>query len=152
MPTVRSPSSFAARKMRMAISLRLAASNFWMFFGFVIAGANHSSRETLYFHTSGPPLRRSFFNVGGKQNLSRAEDPLRRKTAQSGRSPAAAPWISIAAAPLRPCSTLSVCVWWHREYWDRRKSPAAPRANLGTYRQNLAQQARRAARHARHHS
>src|SRR5216684_6071078 len=62
MPTVRSPSSFAARKMRMAISLRLAASNFWMFFGFVIAGANHSSRETLYFHTSGPPRRRSFFS------------------------------------------------------------------------------------------
>jgi hypothetical protein len=28
--TVRSPSSFAARKMRMAISLRLAASNFWI--------------------------------------------------------------------------------------------------------------------------
>src|SRR5712664_3820400 len=67
MPTVRSPSSFAARKMRMAISLRLAASNFWMFFGFVIAGANHSSRETLYFHKSGPLRRRSFFNVGANK-------------------------------------------------------------------------------------
>src|SRR6267143_325401 len=30
MATVRSPSSFAARKMRMAISLRLAASSFWI--------------------------------------------------------------------------------------------------------------------------
>src|SRR2546426_5115514 len=30
MAMVRSPSSFAARKMRMAISLRLAASSFWI--------------------------------------------------------------------------------------------------------------------------
>src|ERR1700752_4607437 len=73
MPTVRSPSSFAARKMRMAISLRLAASSFWIFFGFVITGAKQSSRETSHFHTSGPRCRRSFFNAAGKQNLSRAE-------------------------------------------------------------------------------
>src|SRR5271154_6359234 len=30
MPTVRSPSSVAARKMRIAISLRLAARSFWI--------------------------------------------------------------------------------------------------------------------------
>src|SRR6266850_2843869 len=39
MATVRSPSSFAARKIRMAISLRLAASNFWIGLVFFITVA-----------------------------------------------------------------------------------------------------------------
>src|SRR5258708_30974295 len=76
MPTVRRPSSFAARNTRMAISLRLAANNFWMFFVFVITGANECSRETLHFHTSGPRCRRDFFNTRGKENLLRIGDRL----------------------------------------------------------------------------
>src|SRR6266436_7804787 len=76
MPTVRKPSSLAARNMRMAISLRLAANNFWIFFVFVITGANECSRETLYFHTSGPRCRRDFFNTQGKENLLRIGDRL----------------------------------------------------------------------------
>jgi hypothetical protein len=53
----------------MAISLRLAAISFWMFFVFVITGANECSRETLHFHTSGPRCRRDFLNTQGEQNL-----------------------------------------------------------------------------------
>src|ERR1700746_2148564 len=71
MPTVRSPSSFAARKMRMAISLRLAASSCWMIFGFAITGSEIQPRETLHFHTSGPRYRRSFFNAESERNLLR---------------------------------------------------------------------------------
>src|SRR5580704_17377045 len=48
MPTVRKPSSFAARKMRMAISLRLAASNFRMGLFFFIPEPARSLREILY--------------------------------------------------------------------------------------------------------
>src|SRR5437588_11825760 len=48
LPILRRPSSLAARKMRMAISLRLAASNFWMGLSFVITGRVMRSEE----HTS----------------------------------------------------------------------------------------------------
>jgi hypothetical protein len=61
----------------MAISLRLAASSFWMFFVFVITGANECSRETLHFHTSGPRCRRDFFNAEGKQNSLKVGDGLK---------------------------------------------------------------------------
>src|SRR6266850_440680 len=50
MATVRSPSSFAARKIRMAISLRLAASSFWIglvFFITVVSELRCGSRGFL---------------------------------------------------------------------------------------------------------
>src|SRR5229473_6351119 len=88
MPTVRSPSSFAARKMRIAISLRLAASSFWMFFGFVITGANPRSREILHFHTKrGVVTQEIFSRWKGQENLSRAEIP-----SEGGRYRLSADW------------------------------------------------------------
>src|SRR5580698_2712727 len=44
MATVRIPNSVAARKMRMAISLRLAARSFWIGLFFVIPGAIRALR------------------------------------------------------------------------------------------------------------
>src|SRR6266446_190938 len=48
MATVRRPSSLAARKMRIAISLRLAASSLWIGLVFFISGAINASREILH--------------------------------------------------------------------------------------------------------
>src|ERR1700724_1208422 len=69
MPTVRRPSSLAARKMRMAISLRLAASNFFMTFIFTFTGTAQTLRETPYFDTSAAHNRSSFSNAENEGNL-----------------------------------------------------------------------------------
>src|SRR5712664_3851857 len=72
MPTVRSPSSFAARKMRMAISLRLAASSFWMFLVFVIKGRHGheiNAHDKLYIFTRAAAMPQEFFKCGEVTNL-----------------------------------------------------------------------------------
>src|SRR5258708_32996314 len=51
MATVRRPSSLAARKMRMAISLRLAASSLRIGLAFFISEAVIASREILHCFT-----------------------------------------------------------------------------------------------------
>src|SRR5260370_40039637 len=69
MPTVRSPSSFAARNMRMAISLRLAASSFCMFFGFVITGAKSRVARNFTFLHERAAMPQEFFQCGGQRKF-----------------------------------------------------------------------------------
>src|SRR5277367_5167702 len=67
MPTVRRPSSFAARKIRMAISLRLAASSFRIGLFFFIPEPTSRLRETQDCFTQ---MRRgwsTFFDTRDKQ-------------------------------------------------------------------------------------
>src|SRR5260370_16198169 len=61
MATVRRPSSFAARKMRMAISLRLAASSLRIVLVFFISEAVIVSREILHCFTAPKRLGCSLF-------------------------------------------------------------------------------------------
>src|SRR5260370_14347398 len=63
MPTVRKPSSFAARKMRMAISLRLAASSLRIGLVFFIPEAIVASQEILHCFTVTTRLRCSFSDL-----------------------------------------------------------------------------------------
>src|ERR1700740_1458011 len=72
MPTVRSPNSLAARKIRMAISLRLAASSFWMFLVFVIKAHHGHEIEThdkLYIFTRAAAMPQEFFKCGEATNV-----------------------------------------------------------------------------------
>src|SRR5260221_6066459 len=69
MPTVRSPSSFAARNMRMAISLRLAASSFWMFFGFIITGAKSRLARNFTFLHERAAMPQEFFQCGAQRKF-----------------------------------------------------------------------------------
>src|SRR5258708_14097886 len=69
MPTVRSPSSFAARNMRMAISLRLAASSFCMFFGFIITDAKSRLARNLTFLHERAAMPQEVFQCGGQRKF-----------------------------------------------------------------------------------
>src|SRR5712664_23927 len=60
MATVRKPSSLAARKMRMAISLRLAASSLRIGLLFLISEAVNASRQILHCRTEQPRHSWSF--------------------------------------------------------------------------------------------
>src|SRR6059058_4955093 len=51
MATVRKPSSLAARKMRMAISLRFAASSLWIGFTFFITQAPSPTQNSILSRT-----------------------------------------------------------------------------------------------------
>src|SRR2546430_6979901 len=63
MATVRKPSSLAARKMRMAISLRLAARSFRIGLVFFISEAIKASREILHCFMQTTRLSCSFFDL-----------------------------------------------------------------------------------------
>src|SRR5713101_6356244 len=63
MATVRKPSSLAARKMRMAISLRLAASSLRIGLVIFISGAINASREILHCFMVTTRLSCSFFDL-----------------------------------------------------------------------------------------
>src|SRR5256885_16974504 len=63
MATVRKPSSLAARKMRMAISLRLAARRFRIGLVFFISEAIKESREILHCFMQTTRLSCSFFDL-----------------------------------------------------------------------------------------
>src|SRR6267154_2562303 len=62
MATVRNPNSLAARKMRMAISLRLAARSFRIGLVFFISEAINGSREILHCFMATTRLSSSVFN------------------------------------------------------------------------------------------
>src|ERR1700682_6621747 len=62
MATVRKPSSLAARKMRIAISLRLAASSLRIGLVFIISEAINASREILHCFMATRRLSCSFFD------------------------------------------------------------------------------------------
>src|SRR6266404_2076526 len=63
MATVRKPSSLAARKMRMAISLRLAASSLRIGLVFFISAAIKASREILHCFMQRTRLGYDFFDL-----------------------------------------------------------------------------------------
>src|SRR6267143_4430708 len=63
MATVRKPSSLAARKMRIAISLRLAASSLRIGLVFFISEAINASREILHCFMVTRRLGCSFFDL-----------------------------------------------------------------------------------------
>src|SRR6266702_2411494 len=72
MATVRKRSSFAARKMRMAISLRLAASNLRIGFGFFISPGGVPLAK-LYIVVWQQRQRGTVFSIRRIQILSEAE-------------------------------------------------------------------------------
>src|SRR5258708_40167421 len=63
MATVRNPSSLAARKMRMAISLRLAARSLRIGLVFFISEATNASREILHCFMMTTRLSCSLFDL-----------------------------------------------------------------------------------------
>src|SRR5438270_13926836 len=67
MATVRKPSSFAARKMRMAISLRLAASSLRIGFSFFIAGRRDITK--LYIFAQNLDQAGTVFSMHRMQSL-----------------------------------------------------------------------------------
>jgi len=86
---VRSPELIRGAKDANAISLRLAASIF-VCFRLRHHGRENQGREKLYiFTTSGPRCRRSFFQCGGKENLSNngrfRSEGSRQSSALTGR-------------------------------------------------------------------
>src|SRR5260221_11985464 len=55
--------------MRMAISLRLAASSFCMFFGFVITGAKSRVARNFTFLHERAAMPQEFFQCGGQRKF-----------------------------------------------------------------------------------
>src|SRR6266852_6529 len=82
MATVRKPSSLAARKMRIAISLRLAARSLRIGLAFFISEANNVSCEILHCFMVAARLSCSFLNSENKLFLWHGKSRLRRHLSQ----------------------------------------------------------------------
>src|SRR5260370_11076759 len=77
MATVRKPSSLAARNIRMAISLRLAASSLRIGLVFFISESINGSREILHCFMVTTRLSSSFFDLENQLFLGPREDAPR---------------------------------------------------------------------------